>query len=102
MSVMKLLAVEELFRSRGRIIGSVFLLKPDDAIELILECKARGIPVFGAEGFSIVGDKIQPSMEHSISGIDADLDRHQVTISFLRSHSKLSYWFEVMVEGLRG
>ena len=97
---MKLPEVEELFRSRANIVGGVFLLKPRDAVELVRECKSKGIAVFGAEAFYVIGERIQPSMEHSID-IDTETDPHETTISFLRSHIESELWFEVMVDAPR-
>ena len=98
---MKLPDVEEAFRSRARIVGGVVLLKPADAIELVASCKEKGIAVFGAEGFYIIGDKIQPSMAHSFSLSDSVQDCHETTIAFLESHRRGDLWFEVMIDAAR-
>ena len=99
---MKLPEIEEMFRNRARIIGSLFLLSPQDAIELVRECRAKHIAGFGAEGFYIVGERVQPSMEHSISqDNDSKTDYYETTISFLQSHFGSDLWFEVMVDAPR-
>ena len=98
---MKLAEIEESFREHGKTFGGVFLLKPQDAIDLVEACRNKGISVFGAEGFFIVGDKIQPSMEHSIDSSYPDKDRYASTIDFIRSYLKSELWFEVMVDAVR-
>jgi hypothetical protein len=98
---MKLSPVEEPFRAKAQIVGSVFLLRPLDAAGLVGACRSQGIAVFGAEGFNIIGQKIQPSMEHSFDvGVDAR-DCYDATIEFLRSQCGGDLWFEVMVDALR-
>ena len=98
---MKLLDVEEAFRSRARIIGGVVLLKPADAIEMVASCREKGIAVFGAEGFYIIGEKIQPSMAHSFDLSDSAQNCYDATIAFLESQRSGDLWFEVMVDAAR-
>ncbi len=94
---MQLTAIEEAFRAKGNLIGSVLLLRPQDAIDLVSACQHRQIAVFGAEGFYRIGQQIQPSMEHSFCASDADQDTFGATTEFLRLQLETDLWFEVMV-----
>lgn len=98
---MKLSAVENRFRSKGRIFGSVFLLRPADAVDLVKASQQMQIAVFGAEGFFIMGNRIQPSMAHSMCVPDSEADPYGWTIDFLRSQVGSEAWFEVMVDAIR-
>ena len=89
-------STERLFLDKGRQVGSVFVLPPDAAIEMIHHCMSNGIDVFGVEGFLIFGDRIQPQQEHSCDFDENISRRHELVIDFLRQRLGTNLWFEVV------
>jgi hypothetical protein len=87
---------ERLFLDRGRQIGSVFVLPPDAAIEMTHYCISKDIDVFGAEGFLISGDRIQPQQEHSCDFDESVSRRHELLINFLTQRLGTNLWFEIV------
>lgn len=57
--------VENLFKDKALVRGSVMLLSKNDAIEFIQQCEKEGIRILGVDGFLLIGDRIQPSLENS-------------------------------------
>src|SRR5256885_14216758 len=91
--------ITEAFRKKGRTIGSVFLLKPFDAIALIDRAEASSLDILGLEGFRLIGeDLIQPIQEHSVD-YEGQRGNHERARSFLRDRlDQRSLWFDVVVE----
>ena len=89
-------SIEKIFFSRGRQIGSVFLLPPDVAIELTRHFISNGIDVYGTEGFLIFGDRIQPQQEHSCDFDESVSRRHELVIDFLTQRLGTDLWFEII------
>ena len=46
--------------------GGLILLSKANAIEFVDACELASIPILGIDGFYIVGNFIQPSLENSI------------------------------------
>ncbi len=82
----------------GRQVGSVFVLPPQDAVEMIRYCQSKGIDVFGVEGFRIIGDRIQPQQEHSCDFGEEVSGRHERTAEFVAQRLGTDLWFEVITE----
>jgi hypothetical protein len=92
---MKLTELECRFAAVGIVRGGIFLLRPLDAIRLIDESEKAGVPVLGAEGFRVIGEKIQPLQEHSIDLYGNENNSHAVLRRFVGDRSDLDIWFEV-------
>jgi len=96
---MKLTSLEEEFNDVGIIVGSVFLLRPKDALQMLNRCMKKKIGVAGVEGFKMIGKKIQPLQEHSIDLEDKDLISHdsfKILEAFIRERQNENLWFEIV------
>ncbi len=89
---------EKPFLRRGRQIGSVFVLPAQAAIEMTEYCRLHAIEVFGAEGFRLIGDRIQPQQEHSCDFGEETADRHDQLVEFLSRRLDVDLWFEVVAD----
>jgi len=89
---------ERKFMDKGIEIGSVFVMKPSDAIGFVEHCQESGIAVYGVEGFLRVGEGIQPQQDHSCDYESPSDDGHSLTITFLKAREKTDLWFEVVTD----
>jgi len=94
---MRLTPLEDIFKDVAMIKGSVFLLKPADALSFVESCRKQGVNVSGVEGFRIIGEKIQPVQEHSTDlGNGFNGNPYESTIAFLSKREGTDLWFEVV------
>jgi len=96
---MKLTSLEEEFEDVGVIVGSVFLLRPRDALHMLKRCMEKRIGVVGVEGFRMIGEKIQPLQEHSIDLEDKDpisYESFKILEEFIGDRQDEDLWFEVV------
>ena len=61
-----MLDIQKEFLRRGVLRGGVFVLLPDDAIELVRRCKEVGIEILGADAFRITDKNTQPDMANDL------------------------------------
>lgn len=87
---------EKRFLQGGRQVGSVFVLPAREAIAMTQYCQSNGIDVFGAEGFRMLGDRIQPQQEHSCDFEEDVPRRHHRLVEFLSERLDTDLWFEVV------
>jgi hypothetical protein len=87
---------EKLFLMSGRQIGSVFVLPPEAAIQMIQYCLSNGIDVLGIEGFRVIEDRIQPQQEHSCDFDEDVSQRNEQLTQFLTRRLETDLWFEVV------
>jgi hypothetical protein len=91
---------EKEFESVGLTVGSIFLLRPDDAKTFVRECETRGFRILGIEGFRVhEGPKIQPIQEISTELGGFAGDTWKQTIEDLEGPFAADIWFEVVHEG---
>lgn len=58
--------VELLFKDRAVQKGGMMFLPKHVAIQFVHECKSQGVKILGIDGFYLLGDAVQPSLDHSI------------------------------------
>lgn len=111
--------IEKEFHDIAIIHHKLFLYRPLDAIKVIERCRELNKVVYGIDAFKLwEGDRIQPSMEHSIdySGISYNQfepDKYQVmyhiaknadsghwkeAIQFIMNRMELGYVFEIVYQ----
>ncbi len=92
--------VEIEFIGKALVRGGVFLLRPSDAIDLINKCREKNYRVFGIDGFFIIGDKIQPSMENSIDFgelVESISDQpYEDAVNFIEQRKDSGMYFEII------
>ena len=92
--------VKNRYKNRAKEVGSVFLLKPSDALNFIEECVASGLKLEGVEGFSITEEgAYQPHQEHSNDISDAACNQREFveeTKKFICERIGTGIWFEVV------
>ena len=93
---MKLTKIEQMFAEVAKVRGGVFLLRTDDAIRFVQQCRIEAVPVAGIEGFRMHGEKIQPIQEHSIDFEDKLDGTHDMSERFLSERASENLWFEVV------
>lgn len=81
----------------------LLILNRDDAIDMLNECRQRGIRVFGVDVFHIHGVKIQPDVGLSIdaSDLSAESAWHQC-MSKLEQLESPELGFELTVSEVEG
>lgn len=72
------------------------LLHYSDAMELIDLCQATNVPVLGIDGFWLLGDRLQPFLEHSID-FSLTAVSYQEIKAFLASKEGLDLLFEIVL-----
>jgi hypothetical protein len=94
-------AIEKEFRSRARMPGSVLMLRPADAIEMVQKCRQSKVPVVGIDGFVLHQPQgTEPTID-TIDLSDASLDAESknncwdLAESFLKNRLQKDLWFEV-------
>lgn len=94
--------LENKYKHKAKIYGSVFLLKPMDAIEFISDGVNEGRFLSGVEGFSITeSGACQPHQEHSNDISDTELEHTEFveeTKKFILSREHLGIWFEIVFD----
>jgi hypothetical protein len=94
---MKLTPIEEAFRSVALIHGGVYLLRPVDALRVVDQYRAAGIPILGIDGFRVFDDgTIQPHQEHSVDFGVENATTHEQAKRFLEERLNQEFWFEVV------
>jgi hypothetical protein len=91
-------------------------LKPGDAIDLVEECRKKGIAIGAIDGFYLFGNGIQPSMDNSVDysqfayrhysdgrveivPIDSGVEDTWVAArSFLEARLSTALYFEMMID----
>jgi hypothetical protein len=95
------LSISDTFKSRGILSGGVLLLKPDDALDLVEEARARAINVLGIDAFFASDSGITPSMEFSRSYSDefgAKENNHVMAIDHITRFRDDGLHFEVVLD----
>jgi len=91
-------ATEKKFMNKGVDVGSIFIMKPEIAVEFVEHCQMTGIKVYGVEGFLRIGEAIQPQQLDSCDYNSPSDDGHSLTISFLQERMGSELWFEVATD----
>src|SRR4051812_32120499 len=94
----RLNAFEKKFETAGRLIGSVFVLRPADALQFVSTCERAGAPILGVEGFRMLGDKIQPDQEHGFDLEGRTEGSHDFARQFIAQRLYTDLWFEVVAD----
>lgn len=94
--------VQDEFQSVGVVRGSVFMLRPSDAMDMIQRCKELGVEVLGVDGFILTATTTQPTMENSIdlSGSrkpQCIADGWEIAEKFIAERSAKDLFFEVVI-----
>jgi hypothetical protein len=58
--------IESGFTSRGVLRGGVLLLHPNDALDMVQNCRKESVSILGIDAFRISANSTQPVMEDSI------------------------------------
>jgi len=95
--------VENEFIEKGAVImrpsGKWFVMSKENSMEFVEACKKESIGILGIDGFYLVEQGIQPSMENSIDFSDwnykGSKDSHYEAIKFLRERDEDLY-FEIV------
>src|SRR5262249_47417375 len=90
--------IERLFELVAHVVGGVFLLPPHEALEFIAACRDARAIVYGADGFRMYGDQIQPQQEHILDLGKGGAKDYDTLDRFIRDRSDSSLWFEVTHE----
>ena len=95
-------SIEKAFLPKGRIPGSLLMLRAPDAIDLVRECRRQRVDVVHVEGFELhEGGGTQPHMEHSLALFDASGDITDerncwdLAEEFLANYIDSGLWFNV-------
>jgi|SRR5262245_19293506 len=94
----KLNALEKQFEASGRLIGSVFVLRPSDALRFVDACERARVAILGVEGFRVFGDKIQPDQDHGFDLEGRTEGSHDYTRRFITERLDSDLWFEVVAD----
>ena len=70
--------IERGFTSRGMLRGGVLLLRPNDALDMVQNCRRESVSILGIDAFRISSNSTQPVMEDSV-----DFSRETRRASFL-------------------
>jgi hypothetical protein len=88
------------FKQRSLRNCGVLVLSADDACAMIRRAEREGVKVLGIDSFTLPGDSIQPSMEHSVDyssrGYYSDSDWDNA-VTFVESKAALGFVFEVVL-----
>jgi hypothetical protein len=79
----------------------IILFSNSDALLVINEARVKRVPILGIDGLFIEGEKIRPSMDHSIdfTAKGADFpDRYSEAERFLIRHSNHDLYFEIVLD----
>ena len=83
-------SIEDEFKNRSKVPGRTLILDPTDAIEMVLKCRGRTIPVLGerAKGSGVfdIHDKLVDTILYASGLVRAPFHRRAGT---LRSHRDL-------------
>ena len=98
--------IEKQFLSRGVMRGSLLMLRAADAIDMVRECRNKGVAVEDVEGFTLYeGGGTQPHMEHSLGLGRASTDMTDENNcwnqaeGFLSKYLKSDLWFDLTLPG---
>lgn len=92
--------LEHAFRDRSLYSGTILILRPSDALELIGRAQQARLPILGLDGFLVTGDSIQPSMAISAdysAGVSAGDDTWAAARRFVNEHAGIVDGLEVVL-----
>jgi len=86
--------------------GGIKLLRPEDAIRVILEARLRDVVILGIDAFHIMGIKIQPFIEYSVDysnkinsyDVDQAYDVYSEAVNFIEARKNLGLHFEIVLK----
>jgi len=91
-------SVEDEFRPKNIGHGGILMLRPTDALSMILRCRDLQILVLGIDAFILTEHTTQPVMEHSVDLSDyAQGDSWTLAEKFLRKRMDKGFVFEIVV-----
>lgn len=91
--------IEHEFAAKGEIQGGVLMLRPQHALDMVRQCRKRGIRVLGLDGLKLTATTTQPVMEQSID-LSWPIDRNDAwsrAESFLAERLESDLYFEVVI-----
>jgi hypothetical protein len=91
--------IEQEFAARGVIRGAVLMFRPQHALDMVRQCRERGLRVLGLDGFKLTAKTTQPVMEQSID-LSWPTDRNDAwsrAESFLAERLESDLYFEVVI-----
>jgi hypothetical protein len=82
-------------------VVGIFWFRPDDAIKLISEARAMGVPLLGFDAAAVrPGESTQPSLEKSWDysrSTNSIADTYGHAIQFIEDRSASGYYFEIVL-----
>mgnify|MGYP006305451725 CR=1 FL=1 len=101
--IMTLSELKDYYADRAKRYGSVFLLRPKDALAFMNDGVTYGFILEGVEGFKITSTgACQPSQDHSNDFADSGCNQTEFikkTQRFVADRAGLDIWFEVVFSG---
>jgi hypothetical protein len=89
--------INQLIKNKARYRHGIDLLKYDDLIEIINECKSKQIKIIAIEAFLLSEEKIQPLMEKSIDFSSGEFNWTELN-EYLESVKNFDYMFELIID----
>ncbi len=88
------------FKQRSLRNYGVLVLSAADACAMVRRAESEGVKILGIDSFTLPGDSIQPSMEHSVDyssrGYYSDSDWN-AAVTFIETKAQLGLFFEVVL-----
>lgn len=92
--------IEQMFASRGVVRGAFLKLRPQVALEMVRECRKRGIRVLGLDAFTLTDTTTQPHMAESIDlswPLRQESQAWDEAEAFLAERLQSDFYFEVVI-----
>lgn len=91
--------IEKEFVSKSVRRGTIIVLRPADALRMVLRCRELGIRILGVDGFFVTAAGIQPSMDESIDFCGSTAEYSWTTAeAFITERSNSNLSFEVVAD----
>jgi hypothetical protein len=88
--------VELQFRDKALIKGGLMLFSKDDAVQFVKECRNGNLRILGVDGFKIIGEKIQPSLDNSID-LSSNNSNYDKAVEFIKTRED-GFYFEITTD----
>ncbi len=91
-------SIESLISKKATVFGGVYLLKQEDVLKILIECKNQKKIILGIDAFYFSENKIQPILNNSIdfTGQKTYSDNFIKSIELVNKADS-SIWFEIVV-----
>lgn len=88
--------VEIIFKGRAINKGGLMLFSKSDAMDFVKQCQKAQIKILGIDSFSLIGEKIQPSLANSVDYSDSDVIYDEI-LDFIKDQDE-KFLFEIVCE----